>query len=173
VHGTPQRPPEVTVQFQPHISFARILLCAALAVFVAAPGASAQPNDAHCRVQLGAGLPFVPCPHGATPQHKSTLTPAAESSRLNAARAQQRYYARGETEPTTDSRQTAAHAQERYYTSYGNPTPMTPPSVPADDGGIDWAAIGIAIGGTCLLAGALIALVKRTRRRTGRVRAVA
>ena len=50
---------------------------------------------------------------------------------------------------------------------------MTPPSVPADDGGIDWAAIGIAIGGTCLLAGALIALVMRTRRRTGRVRAVA
>ena len=57
--------------------------------------------------------------------------------------------------------------------AYGNPAPMSPPSVAADDGGVDWAVIGIAIGGTCLLAGALIALVMRTRRRTGRVHVAA
>ena len=138
------------MQAQPHISFVKILVCAALAMIVAAPGASARPNDGHCRVQIPSGLLVaVPCPPGA-PQHKSTVTSPAENSRLNAARAQQ-----------------------RYYTSYGNPAPMSPPSVAADDGGVDWAAIGIAIAGTCLLAGALIALVMRTRRRTGRVRAVA
>jgi hypothetical protein len=139
------------VQSQPHISFARILVCAALAVLVAVPGASAQPKDAQCRVQIPSGLLVrVPCPPGAASQHESPLNSSAKSSRLHAARAQQ-----------------------RYYTSYGNRTQMIRPSVPAADGGIDWTAIGIAIGATCLLAGALIALVMRTRRRTGRVRAVA
>jgi hypothetical protein len=67
----------------------------------------------------------------------------------------------------------AARAQQRYYTSYGNPAPLTPLSEPADDGGIDWASIGIALGATCLLTGAVIALVTRTRRRTGRVHVAA
>ena len=72
-----------------------------------------------------------------------------------------------------DSAGNAARAQERYYTSYGNPAPLTPVSEPADDGGIDWASIGIALGATCLLTGAVIAVVMRTRRRTGRVHVAA
>ena len=72
-----------------------------------------------------------------------------------------------------DTASNAARAQERYYSSYGEPAPLSPLSAPADDGGIDWATIGIAVGGTCLLTGAVIALVMRTRRRTGRVHVAA
>jgi hypothetical protein len=72
-----------------------------------------------------------------------------------------------------DRAESAARAQERYYSSYGSPAPLAPLSEPAGDGGIDWATIGIAVGGTCVLAGALIALVMRTRRRTGRVHVAA
>jgi hypothetical protein len=64
----------------------------------------------------------------------------------------------------------AARAQERYLASFGDVKPLTPVSAPIDDGGIDWASIGIAVGSTVLLTGAVIALVMRTRRRTGRVR---
>lgn len=124
------------MQAQPHISFAKILVCAALAVFVAAPAAFADSEST---------APAFP---SAVPSQPGALT-GPESS--------------------TNS----ARAQERYYSSYGNSAPLTPVSAPADNGGIDWSAIGIAIGGTCLLAGALIALVKRTRRRTDRVRVVA
>jgi hypothetical protein len=67
----------------------------------------------------------------------------------------------------------SARAQERYYTSYGKPASLTPLSEPADDADIDWASIGIALGATCLLTGAVIALVIRTRRRTGRVHVAA
>jgi hypothetical protein len=67
----------------------------------------------------------------------------------------------------------AARAQERYLSSYGDAKPLTPLSSPAGDGGIDWASIGIALGGTMLLTGAVIALVMRTRHRTGRVRVAA
>jgi hypothetical protein len=74
---------------------------------------------------------------------------------------------------TSPNRATAAaRAQERYYTSYGVPTPVSHVSTPPDDGGTDWPAIAIAVGGTCLLGGALIAVLMRTRRRTARVRAV-
>jgi hypothetical protein len=124
------------VQAQPHISFAKVLVCAALAVFLAAPAAFADP---------GSTAPAFP---RAVPSQPGALT-------------------------GPDSATNSARAQERYYSSYGNPAPLTPVSAPADDGGVDWAAIGIALGGICLLAGALIALVKRTRRRTGRVRVVA
>jgi hypothetical protein len=72
-----------------------------------------------------------------------------------------------------DSAGNDARAQERYYSSYGDPAPLSPLSVRADDGGVDWATIGIALGGTCLLIGAVIALVTRTRRRTTRVRVAA
>jgi hypothetical protein len=126
------------VQAKPHISFAKVLVCAALAVFVAAPAASADSGST-------ATAPNFP---SAVPSQPGALT-------------------------GPDSASNTARAQERYYSSYGEPTPVTPVSAPADDGGIDWSAIGIAIGGTCLLAGALIALVKRTRRRTGRARVVA
>jgi hypothetical protein len=63
----------------------------------------------------------------------------------------------------------AARAQERYYSSYGDPAPL---SVAADDGGVDWASIGIGLGGSCLIIGAGIALVTR-RRHTARVRVAA
>jgi hypothetical protein len=75
------------------------------------------------------------------------------------------------TGPAADP--TAARAQEAYYTSYGDPAPLTQAGVSVDDGGVDWAAIGIAVGATCLLIGAMIALVMRTRRRTGRVHVAA
>ena len=77
------------------------------------------------------------------------------------------------SEGTLSALSNAARAQERYYTSYGNAAPLTPLSQPAHDGGVDWAAIGIALGATCLLTGAVVALVVRTRRRTGRVHVAA
>ena len=124
------------MQAQPHISFAKVLVCAALAVFVAAPAALAD---------SGSTAPAFP---SAVPSQPGALT-------------------------GPDSASNTARAQERYYTSYGDPTPLTPLSVPADDGALDWVAIGIVVGATCLLAGAVVGLVRRTRRRTGRVRAVA
>ncbi len=119
------------MQTQPHISFAKVLVCAALALFVAAPAA------------LAAAPPTAPNFPSAVPSEPGALT-------------------------GTDSASNAARAQERYYSSYGDPAPLTPLSQPADDGGIDWTSIGIALGATCLLAGAVVALVTRTRRRTGR-----
>ena len=124
------------MQVQTHISFAKLLVCAALAVFVAAPAAFADT------------APTAPAFPSAVPSQPGALT-------------------------APDSASDTARAQERYYTSHGKPTPLTPGSTPAADDGIDWSTIGIAIGGTCLLAGALIALVMRTRRRTSRVSAVA
>jgi len=67
----------------------------------------------------------------------------------------------------------SARAQERYYSSYGHSKPLASPVAPIHSGGTDWAAIGISVGGTCLLVGALIALVSRVRRRTHRVRVAA
>jgi hypothetical protein len=68
---------------------------------------------------------------------------------------------------------TAARAQERYLTSYGNPKPLARPAAPVDNGGADWAAIGISLGATCLLVGAVITLVSRTRRHTRHMRVAA
>jgi hypothetical protein len=68
-----------------------------------------------------------------------------------------------------DRASNAARAQERYYSSYGDPAPL---SVAPADGGVDWASIGIAVGGSCLIIGAAIALVTR-RRHTARVRVAA
>jgi hypothetical protein len=56
---------------------------------------------------------------------------------------------------------------------YGDAAPLSPVSTPVDDGGLDWASIVIVLGGICVLAGAVTVLVKRTRRRTGRVRVAA
>ena len=69
----------------------------------------------------------------------------------------------------------AARAQERYYSSYGEPKPLASVNhtTAADDGGVDWTAIGIAVGATCIIAGALVALGSRTRRRTHRARLAA
>jgi hypothetical protein len=66
-----------------------------------------------------------------------------------------------------------ARAQERYYSSYGSPKPLISHEGSVADGGTDWAAIGIAVGATCILVGALVALITRTRRRTHRVRVAA
>ena len=89
---------------------------------LASSTAAAQPNDgAHCRVQLGAGLPFVPCPHDYEPRHASALSPSAESSRLKAAR-----------------------ARERYYSSYGEPEPIIAPVAPASPDDTPWLAIALA-----------------------------
>ena len=71
-----------------------------------------------------------------------------------------------------DRASNAARAQERYYSSYSTPAPLSQPSNPVDDGGIDWSAIGIALGGSCLIIGAGIGIVTR-RRQTARVRVAA
>lgn len=64
----------------------------------------------------------------------------------------------------------AARAQESYYSSYGDPAPL---NVATADGGVDWAAIGIALCGSCLIIGtAVVAFVTR-RRHTARVRVAA
>ncbi len=120
------------MQTQPHISFAKVLMCAALALFVAAPAALADSS------------PTAPNFPSAVPSEPGALT-------------------------GSDSASNAARAQERYYSSYGDPAPLTPPSQRADDGGIDWSTIGIVVGGTVVLLGAVISLLMRTRRRTGRV----
>jgi hypothetical protein len=70
----------------------------------------------------------------------------------------------------TDRASNAARAQESYYSSYRDPAPLS--ATPADDGGVDWASIGIGLGGSCLIIGAGIALVTR-RRHTARVRVAA
>ena len=50
---------------------------------------------------------------------------------------------------------------------------VKPVATDSGSGGVDWASIGIALGGTVLLTGAAIALVTRTRRRTGRAHVAA
>ena len=144
----------------------RIASVGALAVtLLAATTAAGQTDDARCRVQLGAGLPFVPCPHDAGPQHQSAPASSAETSRLKAARAQQRYYARGETEPTTDQL-VWAEAKERYYTSYGEPEPITASVAPASPGDPPWPAIALAA--LAALAAVSIAAIHRRRLRLRR-----
>jgi hypothetical protein len=73
------------------------------------------------------------------------------------------------TDPATE----AARAQERYYTSYGESKPPIANDASVGDSGVDWATIGITVGATFILVGALAALVSRTRRRTHRARVVA
>ena len=68
---------------------------------------------------------------------------------------------------------TSARAQERYYASYGDARSLSPRHAAVDGGGVDWAAIGISIGGTAMLLGAVIALAMRTRQRTSRARVIA
>ncbi len=121
------------MQTQPHISVAKVLMCAALALFVAAPAALADSS------------PTAPNFPSAVPSEPGALT-------------------------GTDSASNAARAQESYYSSYGDPAPLS--VAPADDGGVDWASIGIALGGICLAVGAGFALVTR-RRHTARVRVAA
>ena len=76
--------------------------------------------------------------------------------------------------PTGESAQiSAARAQEQYLQSYGEPQPLTQVSEPAGDGGVDWTSIGIVVGGTVLLLGAVIPLLMRTRRRSGRAHVAA
>jgi hypothetical protein len=75
------------------------------------------------------------------------------------------------TGPVADTN--AARAQERYLTSYGDPKPLAHVSARVEDSGIDWTSIGIVVGGTVLLLGAVIPLVMRTRRRSGRVHVAA
>ena len=63
------------------------LVCTLLATPTGALAAAQPSNDEPCRVQLGAGLPSVPCP---------------DSSQLTAAQAQERYYGSyGEPESIT------------------------------------------------------------------------
>jgi hypothetical protein len=124
------------------------LACALLA---ACSTAAAQPNhDAPCRVQLGAGLPFVPCSHDAAPQHESTLTRSDNSRAL-----------------------TAAQAQERYYSSYGEPEPITAPLAPAPTNHTPWLTIAL-IAAVALAAASITAIHRRRmrlRRRVARVTA--
>ena len=75
------------------------------------------------------------------------------------------------TGPAAQTR--AARAQERYLTSYGDPKPLTQVSESVDDGGVDWTSIGIVVGGTFLLLGAVLPLLMRTRRRSGRTHVAA
>ncbi len=120
------------------------LTCALLAATATAI-AAAQPNeDAHCRVQLGAGLPFVPCYHAPDPQRKSTRTRSDESRRL-----------------------AAALAQERYYSSYGEPEPLIlpRPSAPSDKTPRLPIAVAIAVALAVVAAGATRLRRLRVRRR--------
>jgi hypothetical protein len=77
-------------------------------------------------------------------------------------------------EPAGSQNTAPARAQERYYSSYEDAAPLSPTSTePVDAGGVDWTAIGISLGATVVLVGAVIALVMRTRRRTHGMRVAA
>ena len=67
----------------------------------------------------------------------------------------------------------SARAQERYYASNGDAPSLSPRHTVVDAGGVDWAAIGITVGGTAMLLGAVITLAMRTRHRTSRTRVIA
>jgi hypothetical protein len=106
--------------------------------------AAAQPkDDAQCRVQLGAGLPFVP--GDCEPQHKSDVARLDDSQRL-----------------------TAAQAQERYYASYGEPEPINAPVAPAPADRTPWLTIVLAAA-LALAAGTLAAIHRRRLRLRRRV----
>ena len=143
---------------QSHTSLAKILVGAVVALCVAAPVAAADTAPVFPSA--------VPSQPGALtgPESKSNSTapafPSAVPSQPGAL-----------TGPKSETN--AARAQERYYASYGTPAPLSQPSTLADDGGIDWSAIGIAIGFACLLAGVPMVMLMRTRRRTSRVRVAA
>jgi hypothetical protein len=123
------------MQTQPHPTFAKVLIGAALALAIGAPAAVAAPTP-----------PSFPQAVPSQPGELTSSTAEAESAR----------------------------AQERYYTSYGQPSSLSPSSTTsADSGGVDWTAIGISLGATIVLVGAVIALVMRTRRRTGNVHVAA
>ena len=68
---------------------------------------------------------------------------------------------------------TSARAQGRYYASYGDARSLSPRHAAIGGGGVDWAAIGITIGGIAMLVGAVITLAMRTRHRTSRTRVIA
>jgi hypothetical protein len=102
------------------------LACALLGAPTGGGVAAAQPNDdARCRIQLGAGLGFVPCYHD---RHKSTPTRSDDSPPL-----------------------TVARAQERYYSTYGEPEPLTLPQSPAPGDDTPWLPIALALAVAVLL----------------------
>src|SRR5690242_19252381 len=78
LHGTPQRPTEVTMQPQRNTSFVTLITCAALFLFVAAPAAFA------------ATAPTAPNFPSAVPSQAGALTGPDHAT--EAARAQERYY---------------------------------------------------------------------------------
>jgi hypothetical protein len=155
------------------------IVCALACALLASPTsgtAAARPNDpAPCRVQLGAGLPFVPCYHDRDRQHKSTPTSSDDSPRLTAALAQERYYSSyGAPQPSAAARERAALAQERYYSSYRNPAPLVAPQPPAPSDDTPWLLIGLSIAAALAIAVASATQLRRLRirrRRAARVRA--
>jgi hypothetical protein len=118
-----------------------------------------QPHTSLVTVLIGAVLALAvaaPAASAAEPPNFPTAVPAQPGA---------------PTGPTAET--SAARAQERYLTSYGDPKPLAQVSEPVDDGGVDWTSIGIVVGGTVLLLGAVVPLLMRTRRRSGRVRITA
>ena len=114
--------------------------CALLAATTSAVAAAQPSDDAHCRVQLGAGLPFVPCS-----QHESNLGPSADSPRL-----------------------IAAQAHERYYTSYGTPESIVTarPPTTADDS--HWLTVALSIAAALVVVARSALGLRRMRIRRRR-----
>ena len=119
-----------------------------------------QPHASLVTVLIGAVLALAvvaaPAASAAEPPNFPTAVPAYPGALTGAA---------AET--------SAARAQEQYLMSYGDPKPLTHVSEPVDDGGIDWTSIGIVVGGTVLLLGAVLPLLMRIRRRSGRAHVAA
>jgi hypothetical protein len=109
-------------------------------------------------------------PAGENPQapHDAVFVPAPEPPAFPSGVPSQPGELTGDAAATKTAR-----AQERYYASYGDAPSLSPRHTALDGGGVDWAAIGITIGGTAMLLGAVIALAMRTRNRTSRTRVTA
>ena len=107
------------------------LACALLAPSTSAAAAAVAP----CRVQLGAGLPSVPCDPGIVSQHKAGVGAAQ------------------------------AQAQERYYASYGEPESIIAPVAPAPADGTPWLTLAVAFAFALAAASLFVMHRRRLRLR--------
>ena len=96
----------------------------------------------------------------------------SEDPSIARARAQERYYAYGDSEAVSrkdaETRRAAARQQVQYYASYGEPEPIVAPAAPAPDDDSPWLIIAPALFGALVAGGAIAAVMWRRRLRIRR-----